>query len=174
LFFKNEDANTIEANKPYIVKWTDGEANNVTNPVFNSVTIAGGGANSVTSVDGAVSFVGTYGNLNFTEGNSDNSKLFLGSSNTLYWPQAGASIGAQRAFFQLHDITAGDPKQPGTVRSFVLSFGDNEDTGIRSLTSDASSIGEGSGYYSLDGRKLGSKPTKSGVYVKDGKKIVVK
>ena len=29
-------------------------------------------------------------------------------------------------------------------------------------------------WYSLDGRKLGKKPTKAGIYIKNGKKVVVK
>ena len=31
-----------------------------------------------------------------------------------------------------------------------------------------------SAWYSLDGRKLDGKPTKSGVYIREGKKVIVK
>ena len=47
-------------------------------------------------------------------------------------------------------------------------------TGIESLTSDPSTKGEGSGYYTLDGRKVQGIPTAKGIYILNGKKIVVK
>ncbi len=47
-------------------------------------------------------------------------------------------------------------------------------TGIESLTSDPSPKGEGSGYYTLDGRKVQGIPTAKGIYIVNGKKIVVK
>ena len=38
-----------------------------------------------------------------------------------------------------------------------------------------SSTGVGrSAWYTLDGRKLDGKPTKSGVYIREGKKVVIK
>lgn len=47
-------------------------------------------------------------------------------------------------------------------------------TGIESLASEPSPTGEGSAYYTLNGRKLEGKPTAPGIYVWHGKKIVVK
>ena len=51
----------------------------------------------------------------------------------------------------------------------------NEDTtGINSLTPGSPSTGRGSGYYTLDGLKLGEKPTKKGTYVVNGQKVMVR
>ena len=47
-------------------------------------------------------------------------------------------------------------------------------TGIESLTSDPSPKGEGSGYYTLDGRRLQDKPTAKGLYIVNGRKVVIK
>jgi hypothetical protein len=47
-----------------------------------------------------------------------------------------------------------------------------DETGI-SLTPNPSPKGEGS-IYSLDGRKLNGQPTRKGVYIKNGKKTVIK
>ncbi len=48
-------------------------------------------------------------------------------------------------------------------------------TGINNLTSGPSSRGEGSGHwYTIDGQRLSDKPTQSGLYIKNGKKIFVK
>ena len=47
-------------------------------------------------------------------------------------------------------------------------------TGIN-LTPNPSPKGEGSDYwYSLDGRRLSGKPTQKGIYINNGRKIVIK
>lgn len=46
-------------------------------------------------------------------------------------------------------------------------------TDIRSLTPNPSPMGDGS-FYTLDGRKLNSKPTQRGIYIVNGKKVVIK
>ena len=65
-----------------------------------------------------------------------------------------------------------------STRSFITleSLGGNDDaTGIEELRIKNSEFGDAKGvWYSLDGRRLDAKPTKKGVYVKDGRKIVIK
>ena len=65
-----------------------------------------------------------------------------------------------------------------STRSFITleSLGGNDDaTGIEELRIKNSEFGDAEGvWYSLDGRRLDAKPTKKGVYVKDGRKIVIK
>lgn len=91
--------------------------------------------------------------------------LFLGADNTLYHPESTSSrMKGFRAYFQLQEAAE--------VKDFVLNLGDGETTGIRSLTPDPSPIGEGS-IYTLDGRRI-SQPAKKGVYVKNGKKVIIK
>ena len=60
------------------------------------------------------------------------------------------------------------------ARAFVLDFGDgsSELTGIISITADQRST-DGS-TYTLDGRKLNGKPTAKGVYIQNGRKVVIK
>ena len=134
------------------------------------------------STDGKVAFCGTYNKMSFTV--DDRSILFLGGANTLYYPKAGATIGAQRAYFQLNGITAGDPTNG--VRAFNLNFGDGEASGITTtdfLRPDGSKRAElertdytdsDDSWYSLDGRKLDKRPTKTGLYIYGGRKVVVK
>jgi surface protein len=53
--------------------------------------------------------------------------------------------------------------------------GDDGSTGIKELRIENPELGDSNGYwYSLDGHRLYVKPTKKGVYVKDGQKIVIK
>jgi hypothetical protein len=51
----------------------------------------------------------------------------------------------------------------------------DETAGIESLTSDSSAKGEESGnIYSLDGRKVSNSGLPKGIYIKNGKKVVIK
>ena len=92
--------NTLEAGTPYIIKWDGDGTSNIENPVFEGVTIEvtkhdyDTNKESVTT-DERVRFVGTYKSTTFTA--EDKSILFLGAANKLYYPQNGASLGAQRA-----------------------------------------------------------------------------
>ena len=65
--------------------------------------------------------------------------------------------------------TRGDDSLP--EMKVVIRSASGETT---SLTPNPSPKGEGSGYwYSIDGRKLSGKPTKKGLYIHNGKKIVM-
>ena len=158
-----DDAQSIEAGKPYLVKVGD---ENVVNPTFDDVTIVNGTTETVT---GYANFVPVM-NPTWLTG-SDKSVLFVTGGNTLTYPAADGNINGFRAYFQL---------TPGlAARSFVMNFGD-EQTGIESLTPDPSPRGEGS-IYSLDGRKVnvngnvnGNVNVKKGVYVVNGKKVIIK
>ena len=93
----------------------------------------------------------------------------MGAENTLYWPQSGASIGACRAYFQLADgITAAD------VSNARLFFGGEETQGIISVESGQSDIDSETGsWYTLNGMKV-EKPVRKGLYIHNGRKVVVK
>ena len=139
LGFTTEGAVTqITAGTPYIIKWPNGE--NLVNPLFENVTVT-----SATNdfVNGSVSFKGTYEPITFDADNHN--ILFMGESNTLYWPKNGAHINAFRAYFQLTD--------GAQANRFVLNF-DEEATGIVSVSMEEGSKGVASGWYSLDGKKL--------------------
>jgi hypothetical protein len=141
------------------------------NPVFRGVTVSSSTkAGSVTSQDGKFSFKGTYDSQEYTEENKN--ILYLGAGSTLYYPQPtggnNTSIGAFRAYFDLTVPAA-------AVRQFSLSFGEgSEETGIVSVSKELGSDGVASAWYLLDGRRLSGKPTVRGIYVMDGRKVVVK
>ena len=172
---------TLVAGTPYIIKWTadanyvDDDAHNIVNPVFGGVTVDKTEHNFTSgSGDTQVRFLGTYKSNTFD--GVDKSILFLGANNTLYYPESGATIGACRAYFKIGDGDA----LARQLTAFNLDFGDSsESTGIREIDTDPapspSPTGVGrSAWYTLDGRKLDGKPTKSGVYIREGKKVVIK
>ena len=161
--------NTVEAGKPYIVKWESGEK--IENPVFNKVTIN----NQINNVEtNAVTFRGVF-NPFILEAN-DNTKLYLGNNNTLYYPSKERTINSFRAYFQLADgITAGNPTS-GTqgINAFVLDFDNEQTTGIISAAINDNEEMTSDKWYTLDGRKLAGKPAQKGVYINNGSKVVIK
>ena len=174
----------IIAGDPYIVKWdkpagydTNHAAYDIVNPIFEGVTIDDNAITpdfyATSEGPGNVTFRGTYSPITYESDN--HSILFLGMNNTLYWPKEGAHIGAFRAYFELgNGITVGE--EASQVRSFNLGFGEGSDeTGIDSMhNSECLMLNEADAWYSLDGRKLDGKPNAKGMYIKNGKKVVVK
>ena len=175
-----DEKEELTAGTPYIIKWDGDGSNNLVNPVFTGVTIDKTDR-SVSSVDGKVTFTGNYDYRTFIE--EDKSILFLGEKNTLYWPQPGLddakanvvypSIGACRAYFKLNDVDAGD------IQKTRMNF-EEETTGIQTTNSWTSQAAKPSGtdkagaWYDMQGRKVSGKPTKKGMYIHNGIKVVIK
>ena len=145
-------------------------------PVFSATTIDNSSEaqarNTVSARNSGlrtVQFIGSYSPVALTP--NDKSNLFLGTANTLYYPDAANNadgnyhVNACRAYFHV-DLTGA-----ANVRAFVLGFGEDEQTGIASLPADAK---DGGAWYTLDGRRLSGKPSQRGVYVNNGRKIVIK
>ena len=170
LYLGFKTATEIEAGVPYLVKWTSGD--DISNPVFLGVTISSTGAQVVQSQTAGletVQMVGTFSPVSVTA--DDKSILFLSDDNTLYYSSTDRQLRSCRAHFSVPYINGNAGAE---ARSFVLSFDDEEATGI-SLTPGASTEGEGSDcWYTIDGRKLSGKPSQRGMYINKGKKILVK
>ena len=163
LYLNFKEASSIRAGVPYIIKWASGA--NLTNPSFSAVTISGGSPDGVKSQDDAVTFQGTYAPATLTAAPTN---LYLAADNGLYYPKAeGFKVNAFRAYFLLGEAAANGARQ------FVLNFGDGETTGI-SLTTAPSAKGERSGYYTIHGVKLDKQPTRKGLYIINGNKVVIK
>ena len=162
LNFESEET-TMTAGTPYIIKWASDE--DLVNPVFTAVTIDATASTEV-DFDGG-KFVGQYNPQTWTEENK--SILFLGTENKLNWPKPSATknpfLGSFRAYFELSDGQE--------ARSFVLNFGEGETTGIHSVDNGQLKIDNGN-WYSLGGQKMNGKPAKKGIYIVNGKKVVIK
>ena len=175
LYFKN--ASSIEAGKPYIIKWEKGK--DIYEPLFRNIIVTSDTPTDVTFNGGK--FVGIYDP--WTVYKEDQSVLFLGSNNKLYYPKPTLTdpnrewsddnpmnypfIGAFRAYFKI------DLGNANAVRAFVLTFGDEGTTGIENIQSSMYNVQSNDVWYSLDGRRLTSKPTKKGLYIHGGKKVVI-
>ena len=158
----------LTAGTPYIIKWANGE--NITNPVFTNVTVSKE-PNDFNSSN--VHFKGRYSSKTYTT--EEKSTLLLSGDNTLYYPQPDLttsaspqypSIGACRAYFEIGNVAG--------VRAFKLNFGD-ETTGIsEELRVKSEEFATAVGWYTLDGRRLSGKPTVKGLYINNGRKVVIK
>lgn len=161
-----EVVTSVKAGKPYIVRWMKNDTP-IKNPTFTDVTIN----KQVKSIKtDAVTFCGTFDPIKLEA--NDRTKLYMGSSNTLYYPSGEVPVNSFRGYFQLADgITAGDVENGTNARIFVLNFGE-ESTVVREIEhvgNEATST-----WYTIDGRKLSGRPTRSGIYINNGQKMIVK
>lgn len=92
-----------------------------------------------------------------------NNGLFL--SGNKFWYSAGATkIKAFRAYFMLNEVLS------GVAEAKVRFMVDEDAAAIEGITPDM----EDGVWYTLDGRQLNGKPTEKGVYIVDGKKVLIK
>ena len=151
-------ATSIEAGKPYLIK-VSAATGDVKDPTFTGVVIK----KDVNSYEtDEVSFIPVFSQ---TYLENDNQKiLFLTGNNTLMWPDSHAytaNFRGLRCYFMLKDVA-------NNARTFNLLF-DNETTGIQTI---AKNVATGNEYFNLSGQRV-SMPQK-GVYIKNGKKVIVK
>ncbi len=182
LTFSEGSKKSIEPGIPYIVKWpSDGTV--IENPKFNHVVVEYDPEEDPKAIgneetDAAI-FYGNYVQVVFPE-NTDpdtfNRILYMGANNKLYYPKANGNvtINCFRGIFQLREDLAATDLQDNSVKSIVLDFGDGETDGISILTPTSSSKREGSGYFMLDGRHINGKPSQKGLYINNGRKIIIK
>ena len=156
------EVNSIEAGKPYIIKW-ENSGENIVNPTFTNVTIYDAPEDERIIWTDDVSFIGTYDPQPLTSANTN--ILYLGAGNTLYYPSASMTINAFRAYFELN-LTSSQQ-----VKAINLNFGD-EENGIFLMEDGRSKMEDA--YFSLDGRRLLDKPTQRGMYIHNGRKVLIK
>ena len=159
---------SIEAGKPYIVKWESGS--DIDNPVFINVTIDKTNRN-VAFTGGT--FKGNYAPLEITDANR-NDILLLAAGNKLGYAKTdrtianGKALGACRAYFEI-------PADGGSqaVRQFELDFdAEEETTGIVSTTDGTDLTDKAGAIYDLQGRRI--EHPKKGLYIVNERKVVIK
>lgn len=167
-------ATQIEANKPYLISMPN---NTVYPSVYNQNGTVTFSSTDVTVPETSAQSA-SYGNITLR---SAFQKVAQGSS--IYALNVGEARGEypEGSVFE-HNYRDIRPFQAYTMHSAGTRFiplgslGGNDDaTGIQELRVENSELRNSDGaWYSLDGRRLYTKPTRKGVYVKDGRKIVIK
>lgn len=148
----------IEAGKPYIVK----PANTVVNPTFTGVNIEASAP--VKSGENGFFMQGTYGAK--TDLLDDGTNLFLGEGNKFYKPAKGSTkMKGMRAFFIVPQ---------GTNFAALRANIDGATTAIDELTTVVEQPTDNR-IYNLQGQFVGTSfEGLHGVYVQNGKKVLVK
>lgn len=149
---------TIEAGKPYIVK----PANTVVNPTFTGVNIVA--SDPVQLGENGFFMQGTYGAK--TDLLDDGTNLFLGEGNKFYKPAAGSTkMKGMRAYFIVPQ---------GTNLAALRANIDGATTAIDELTTVVEQPTDNR-IYNLQGQFVGTSfEGLHGVYVQNGKKVLVK
>ena len=103
--------------------------------------------------------------LPVTEGTNTNCILANGTYGVGFYPTTGGIIAAGKAYLPLPTSVF---EQQSDVKGFTIVFDDA--TGVKSITDGGT---EGI-WYTMDGQMLQHKPSVPGVYVRDGKKVLIK
>jgi hypothetical protein len=163
--FANPDGTTepvreLRAGVPYLIRWKSGD--DIVEPVFNGVTVVSTTEDdrTISKADGHVKFIGYYDALDITA--SDKDIYCIATGNKLRHITKPCTLMSCRAYFKIRKNDA--------LAKFMLDFGDGEATGI--TTTDYTN-GDDS-WYSLNGQKLMQQPTRKGMYIHNGVKVVIK
>ena len=158
----------IEANHPYIIK----VSNPVTQFSVENVDIVPETEPCIEFDNGKtgrnrVVYSGFYGTYQ-ADTPVDEFCLFLSGGN-FYYSKGLTKMKAFRGFFWTAEILSKVENAAGAKIGLVI---DGETTGIDN--SQLSIVNSNDGWYTLDGIKLNGEPKKKGIYIKDGRKVVVK
>ena len=163
---------SIEPGYPYLVKWNGGD--DIVDPTFTNVHIYLSTPSQQPKFPGdedIAVFKGCFDPYSLTAG--DTNTLYLGADNTLYYADESSSvtIGAFRGYFELN--LPETETEPSNIKAFVLNF-DDETTSIEEITSPSNLSNPSNSFITLDGRRLNAQPTSAGLYIINGKKVIIK
>jgi len=151
------DVDAIEENHPYIIKVSS---------AISSFDVDGVTVNPASSITNRRKKIGNKSYIvgNYAPG-ADVPEFGLFLSGNRFWYSTGATkLKAFRAYFDLNDVLT---EVENAAARISFSFDDNETTGI----TDVKAAGDGK-VYDLRGQVV--KTPAKGIYVKDGKKVVIK
>lgn len=169
-------ATQIEANKPYLISMP----NSIIYPAeYNQNGIVTFSSSNVTVPETSAqsdSYAGVTLTAAFQQVAQGNNiyALNVGEARGEY-PEGSVFEQNYRDIRPFQAYTTHTAGARGFISLESLGGGNDDATGIKDLRIQNSELRDSDGFwYSLDGRRLNAKPTKKGVYVKDGRKIVIK
>ena len=195
----NTVSTDLSANTPYLFMpyIFDGMSQGDAMPlIFTGEVTAAGNAGYTSKAEGTAgaywTFQGVYYNVAWNDGNADLGSVYGfaaqnydGSSYTVnpgdfVKAMAGASIAPFRAFLKFTPVS-GAPRRGAAEEALPsrmtvrLVNADGDVTAIGTIDTKTGEIRfDSEAWYTLDGRRLNGKPAQKGVYINNGKKIIVK
>ncbi len=164
------ELSNLPANTPFLVKpEKDVEFAKEIDEIMTYVTFTDRvikGDDPIQEMNG-VKFIGTYKDIAIS-GNADETILAMqgGKFKSLPETATDVTLGFTRAYLDLSGSSISAPV-------IELQEADGSITAISTISADGVAI-EADGWYTISGIKLDSAPTEKGVYVRNGKKFVVK
>lgn len=159
--------NSVTANVPCLIKLSEAYAKDTY--TFTGVNTVAAKVDDFGSdkVNAAISFIGIYSSKDVTEWANEGKDYvaYLGANNTFFKAKAGTKMKAFRAFFVIPE---------NTPASAVKAVIDGNATGIEDLVIDG--VKANGRVYNLNGQYVGNSLNglQPGLYIQNGKKIVVK
>lgn len=165
LVFDNKTAEGIKAAMPYLIMPSEVKADNQYE--FYNVSIKPENtapAAAVSTPDG-FAFKGIYNKVDITQdiNNSKSYAAFLGANNTLFKAKSGSTTKGFRAYFAIPNSTA-----TSALRVVV----DGNATSIKNINCGV--VESDDAVYNLQGQRVDARSLMPGLYIKAGKKFVVR
>lgn len=162
LMFDNKTAEGIKASMPYLIMPSEVKADNKYE--FYNVNIKAGDAGQAATPD-RFAFKGIYNKVDITQeiNNSESYAAFLGANNTLFKAKTGSTTKGFRAYFAIPNSTAAS-----ALRVVV----DGNATSIKNINCGV--VESDDAVYNLHGQRVDAHNLMPGLYIKAGKKFVVR
>lgn len=162
LVFDDKTTEGIKAAVPYLIMPSEVKADNKYE--FYDVNIKAGDAGQAATPDG-FAFKGIYNKVDITQdiNNSESYAAFLGANNTLFKAKTGSTTKGFRAYFAIPNSTAAS-----ALRVVV----DGNTTSIKNINCGV--VESDDAVYNLQGQRVDDHNLMPGLYIKAGKKFVVR
>ena len=160
-------ATEISSDWFYIFKWEE-QGENIVDPVFNGVTIDFSDPEGpmIFTSDKAFWVMGNYSTVVADPSKDEVYAYYLGADNKLRYSNEPVNLHTFRLYFNFFKTDV----DPSAVE-FNLNFDGEESTGIVEVDGARKAAHEGT--YNLQGVKI-NEPKQKGVYIQNGRKVVVK
>lgn len=162
LVFEDKKAEGIKAAVPYLIMPSEVKADNQYE--FYNVDIKAGDAGQAATLDG-FAFKGIYNKVDITQdiNNSESYAAFLGANNTLFKAKSGTTTKGFRAYFAIPN---------STTTSALRVVVDGNATSIKNINCGV--VESDDAVYNLQGQRVDAHNLMPGLYIKAGKKFVVR
>lgn len=162
LVFDDKTTEGIKAAMPYLIMPSEVKADNQYE--FYNVDIKAGDAGQAATPDG-FAFKGIYNKVDITQdiNNSESYAAFLGANNTLFKAKSNSTTKGFRAYFAIPNST------PASALRVVV---DGNATSIKNINCGV--VESDDAVYNLQGQRVDARSLMPGLYIKAGKKFVVR